>query len=100
MGARRVLQTNFELARQHQGGGRTAHAAALYRRVLAAEPDHDQAAFLLGAITLEEGRPEDAVQLIEHAVRLVPDNPAYLSNLGLAYRRLGAKEQARSALYR
>jgi tetratricopeptide (TPR) repeat protein len=43
---------------------------------------------------------EDALQLIQRAVSIQPDNPAFLDSLGWALFRLGKAEQAETYLVR
>ena len=78
---------------QHQAGNLAA-AEAIYRQILAVQPDHVDALHLLGAVALVSARCEEAVERIERAVALSPGNPIYESNLGEAYRRLGRFEEA------
>ncbi|MEP6670803.1 MAG: tetratricopeptide repeat protein [Chthoniobacter sp.] len=78
---------------QHQAG-HLAAAEAIYRQILAVQPNHADALHLLGAAALMSGRHEEARDLIERAVALSPDNPAYESNFGEACRRLGRLDEA------
>lgn len=90
----------FELAVSEQRAGRKDRAYPLYERVLTLNPAHHQALFLLAALDLEGRRWQPAVQRLELAIELFPNNPAYFSNLGLAYRALGATEQSTAAFVR
>jgi protein O-GlcNAc transferase len=90
----------FENAVQRHRGGQLAEAEQLYSQVLAEDPNHVHAAFLLGAIALQSGRPAPAADLFARATALAPDNPAFHSNLGEAYRRLGRREDAVQAFLR
>src|SRR5262245_25685138 len=94
------IPTSFEAAVAHHRAGRTAQAEATYRSVLATQPNHEQAAFLLGALCLEGRRPKEAVEWLGRANELAPNNPQYLSNLGEAHRRLGDPRQAADILVR
>ncbi len=40
---------------QHHQDGRVAEAEALYRQILAAEPDNSEALHLLGVLSLQQG---------------------------------------------
>jgi protein O-GlcNAc transferase len=81
----------------HHQAGRLAEAEASYRQVLAAQPDHPDALHLLGAIALQAGRPELAVDLIRQAIHGNGQNPFYFCNLGLALRGLGMIDEAIAA---
>jgi predicted O-linked N-acetylglucosamine transferase (SPINDLY family) len=88
------------MAMQHHRGGRIADAERLYREALARNPNQAEAAFLLGVIALEGGKPAAAVPFLTHAVTVAPHNAAYFSNLGEAHRRLGSVHAAIEALLR
>ena len=53
--------------RAHAAGDRTT-AAALCREALARDPGHADAAFLLAAIAIEEGRPAAALPALDAAL--------------------------------
>jgi len=89
-----TIQQAFELALQHHQSGRPAEAEALYRQILAAQPDHADALHHLGLIAYQVGRHELAVELISRAIALHPNNPGACSNLGEAYRAMGARGEA------
>lgn len=93
-----TAERTFELAFEHHRAGRTSAAQALYGDVLAAEPRHDRAMYLLSVLALESGRHQDAADWLARAITVSPENPAYLSNLGEAYRRLGRWRDAAQTL--
>jgi tetratricopeptide (TPR) repeat protein len=84
------LQTAFEL---HQAG-KLAHAAKLYKKLLAREQENADALHLLGVLHHQQGEHERAVELIGRAVALRPSVPAFHANLAEAYRALGKFERA------
>lgn len=65
----------------HHQAGRLAEAEQLYRRILAAQPDHPDALHLLGLVAHACGHADAARQLIGRAVQLRPDAAHYLQNL-------------------
>jgi len=80
----------------HQAGD-VAGAAAIYSRVLTADPDHFDALHLLGVIALQDNDFNRAYNLISSALRPNPNNPAYApaySNRAMALRGLGRHEEA------
>jgi predicted O-linked N-acetylglucosamine transferase (SPINDLY family) len=83
-----TLAEALAIALAHHRAGRLDVAEEIYRRVLAAEPDHAPALHLLGVIAHQTGRHAVAVERIRQAVALEPGNSAYHSNLGEAYRSL------------
>jgi tetratricopeptide (TPR) repeat protein len=81
--------------------GRVEDSVAVFRQLLVEDPDNASAANYLGYIWADRGTNlEEALQLINRAVELEPDNPAYLDSLGWVHYRLGDLEQARHWLER
>ena len=83
--------------RLHQQG-RVADAAALYDRILAAQPRHAGALHLKGVLALQRGAYDEAVTLIEQSLRLLPRNALALSNLAVALRAVDRMLDAIAAL--
>ncbi|MEO5374746.1 MAG: tetratricopeptide repeat protein [Alphaproteobacteria bacterium] len=78
----------------HHTAGRMAEAEAIYRRILAGEPDNADALQLLGLLAHQCGNSADAVQLIQRAIGLDDAQAAWHNNLGEAYRALGKLQEA------
>jgi Flp pilus assembly protein TadD len=74
--------------------GRLAEAEAIYRQVLAADPNNADALNLLGTLTLQCGQAETAVVLIRRAIALRPNTPNYFNSLGVALDHLGQLDAA------
>lgn len=87
---RDALQRNLQL---HQSGELDA-AERGYRALLQTDPALADAWHLLGLIALRRGANNDAVQQIQHAIALNPQDPVYHFNLGNAYRRQCALTKA------
>lgn len=68
--------------------GEGSEAAALYRKVLASDPDNWVALNNLAHL-LTETAPDEAVSLAERAVALAPDVPTLRDTLGLAQQKAG-----------
>ena len=64
--------------------GNTNGAEALYRSVLAIQPDHALAQHFLGVIHYQRHELAAALPLLEQSVATSPDEPEFLNNLGLA----------------
>jgi tetratricopeptide (TPR) repeat protein len=88
-----------EAVAAHRQGALDA-AAAIYRRILTAEPNHPDALHLLGLVRHQRGEQEGAIALIERALRVSPTNAAYANSLGLALLALGRPDDAEAALGR
>ena len=79
----------------HHRAGRLAEAEAIYRRILAADPNHVEALRLLGMIALQVGRHADAIRLLERALRLKPDHAELGATLADAHFALGQAAERR-----
>jgi tetratricopeptide (TPR) repeat protein len=88
------MQDDFTTAIQYHQRGFLDQAAQLYRRILAAYPEHADARHLLGVVALQQGQPQRAVELIGHAIALQPGAAAFHCNLAEAYRALGQLDRA------
>jgi protein O-GlcNAc transferase len=89
----------FDLAVQHHRAGRLAEADALYRQILAVQPNHADALHLLGAIAHQVGRDEFAVECIRRAIGVNPAGLHYYIDLGNALATQGQLDEA-GASYR
>jgi tetratricopeptide (TPR) repeat protein len=69
--------------------GALGEAAALFEKVLAADPAHPVALHLLGVVSTQQGEPRRAIELIGRALVLRPNGAAMHVNMGEAYRQLG-----------
>jgi tetratricopeptide (TPR) repeat protein len=88
-----------EALRLHQAG-RLGEAAALYRRVLAAEPRHAPALHFLGMVALAQGQPAIASSLIAQGIAAGGERPAAYEALGKALEAEGRVAEAVVALHR
>jgi predicted TPR repeat methyltransferase len=80
--------------------GAVDEAAAAYRQVLAAEPDHVDALHFLGVAEHQRGRSGEAVELMARAAALAPDYPDVQVNLARVFKRLGRLEEAEASVRR
>ncbi|MCL4809787.1 MAG: tetratricopeptide repeat protein, partial [Thermoanaerobaculia bacterium] len=91
----------FALGAIHAGTGQLAKAETLLRRAVQIE-ENPQALSLLGTIAYERGRLSDAIDALQRAVKLDPDDEDGLFQLGLCYLDRGwtqkAAERFRAAL--
>ena len=86
--------SKLDEALEHHRAGRLDEAEAIYRALLETEPRHADALHLLGVVAAQRSRYEEAVALIEQAIRLDEAAPAYHGNLGEALRALGRYDEA------
>jgi len=96
MKPQRTTAELLERATAHHNAGRPKEAEAFYRKVLARKPQHDRALFMLSGLLFEAGRFAEASLFLERLVAAAP-HPAYLTNLGEAYRRQGELDAAAAA---
>lgn len=65
----------FDSAIELHQAGRLAEAQALYHEILALDPEHPGALYLLGGIAYQHGEYEQARTLVERALVEAPDDP-------------------------
>ena len=83
----------FRSLKAHREGDLTA-AAAGYRDVLAARPDHIDAAHYLGMVYYQQGDLARSLQLVARAAQARPEDSAVLANLGLVLLGAGRNRDA------
>jgi tetratricopeptide (TPR) repeat protein len=84
----------FAEAVERHRAGRLFEAEALYRAIVAIEPDHAEAAYNLGVVTQTQGRLPDAISAYRHAIARRPDFATAYTNLGAALQDLGQLDDA------
>ena len=88
----------FQQGVAHHRAGRLTEAALVYQQVLASDPEHGDALFLLAGFDIHAGRLDAAVVKLLRATDRDPDKASYHANLGEAYRRLHLYPDAVRAL--
>jgi Flp pilus assembly protein TadD len=81
----------------HHRAGDLDAAERCYQAALAANPNHANAWHLLGLIACHCGRHDLALQHINHALKLKPNEPGFLLNLGVTFQALGRTAEAAEA---
>jgi len=95
------VPVGYRLASAYERIGRVPEAVALLERVLERAPDFAPALNYLGYLWIERGENlERAVEMVRKAVRIDPDNGAYVDSLGWGYFRLGRFPEAVALLER
>jgi hypothetical protein len=89
-----LVESMIQDALNHQQAGRLAEAEQIYRQILSSDPQHPDCLHLLGMIAFEQGRSEESVVLIQKAIELQRNAPAYHSNLGNVLQFQGKLAQA------
>jgi tetratricopeptide (TPR) repeat protein len=74
--------------------GQLGPASQLYQKVLAREQGNAEALHLLGVLYHQQGHHDRAIEMINRAVALRPNSPAYHANLAEAYRAVGDFDRA------
>lgn len=77
----------------HQAG-KLPQAEALYKEILAIDPNHIDANHFYGLLAHQVGRSDIAVELISKALSKNPKSPQALNNIGMAYQTLGQTDKA------
>jgi predicted O-linked N-acetylglucosamine transferase (SPINDLY family) len=78
----------------HQQRGEFQQAEAVFRQVLAQDPNHPRALHLLGMVLGQTGNTEAAVELVRRAMALDPQDHKMYNNLGNWLRELGRFDEA------
>ncbi len=87
------FQTLFWRALKAHREGDLAAAAAGYRDVLAANPDHIDAIHYLGMVAYQQGEIAQALDQVGSAARMRPDDSAILANLGMVLLAAGQSRE-------
>lgn len=88
------------LARCYYELGRDDEALKLYEQILAQNATIWDAQYYVGRIHLENGRYAQAVEPLENALKLKPEDPDTISSLGIALSRSGKSADAITYLTR
>lgn len=74
--------------------GEFEQAKQVYDYVLFLQPEHFDALHLSGVIAVQNNNPELAVNLLDKAIKVNPNNAAAYSNRGVAFKNLNRLEEA------
>jgi tetratricopeptide (TPR) repeat protein len=94
------LESSLKLAVQHHQAGQLAQAEAIYRQVLAVQPNQPDALHLLGLLAHQAGRQEVAIELIRRAIALNPNAAEFHMHLGASLGAAGKMDEAVAAYQR
>ena len=90
----------LQAAVEAHGQGDLAAARRGYEAVLRQSPQQPDALHLLGVVADQEGRPEEAIDLISRAIAISPQAAAFHGNLGNALLACGREADAEAAYRR
>lgn len=93
-------QTLCRRAAELHRAGDIAGAERLYREALAAAPDNFAALHLLGVLSAQTGRKDEAEALLRAALKANPKSAPALLNYGILLEELGRHEEAVTAFER
>lgn len=79
---------------EHHQSGRLSEAEALYRQIIAIEPQHADALHLLGVLAHQTGHHHSAARLIEGAIALNGEAARYHVSLGDVLRAMQQRAEA------
>ncbi len=89
-----ALRAALQGGLRFQEAGNLDQADRLFRVAAAADPEHGEAHYLVGAVCLRRGATEDAAEWLARAVALEDGNAGYRARLGRALARLGRTAEA------
>jgi predicted O-linked N-acetylglucosamine transferase (SPINDLY family) len=84
----------LQAALQHHQAGRLSDAEAIYRQILAAQPQHADAMHLLGYLAMQVQRLDVAEQLINQAIAAAPGIANFYNSLATVQQQAGRLEAA------
>jgi predicted TPR repeat methyltransferase len=95
-----TVEEAVEIAIGLHRDNRLVEAEVVYREILEVQPDHPAVLHYAGVLAHQTGRSDDAVQLIEKSLILVPDRADWHSNLGIVQQGRGKLDEAIAAYHR
>jgi protein O-GlcNAc transferase len=100
METRQAAEDQIRRAAQHIQAGRLEEAERLLGAVLAADPQQADALHLSGHVADRRGHFDLALERLERAIELAPDNAVYHNSLGIAFGQRLRPEEAIAAFRR
>jgi protein O-GlcNAc transferase len=93
-------QQAVDLARRSYESGQSVQAEGICRQILGQHPDHPDALNLLGIVVFNQGKAADAIELMDRAVKIAPDQAHFHCNRALMLVVLGRLPEALAAALR
>jgi thioredoxin-like negative regulator of GroEL len=95
-----LLTAVMQIAAEHHRAGRAAAARAMYHEVLALDPRHADALFLLGVLDRQAGRLEEARRRLSEAARWAADRAPMDAELRFVEQLLARKNRKPAQAWR
>ena len=95
-----LLTAVMQIAAEHHRAGRAAAAKAMYQEVLALDPRHADALFLMGVLERQAGRLEEARRLLREGARWAADRTAMEAELRLVEQLLRRRDRKPARAWR
>jgi predicted TPR repeat methyltransferase len=89
-----TVEEALQIAIQLQQDARFEEADVVYREILKVDPSNPRALHFAGVLAHQLGRSNEAAQLIEKSLSLVPDVADWYSNLGIVLQESGHLDEA------
>ena len=88
------VQAKLQQGLNYHQQGQLDIAQRLYREVLEIQPRQADSLHLLGVIAAQSNRHQDAIDLISKAIAIIPTNPHFYLNRGLALKEVHRIDEA------
>jgi thioredoxin-like negative regulator of GroEL len=95
-----LLTAVMQIAAEHHRAGRAAAAKAMYQEVLALDPRHADALFLMGVLERQAGRLEEARRLLREGARWAAHRTAMEAELRLVEQLLRRRDRKPARAWR
>jgi tetratricopeptide (TPR) repeat protein len=95
-----LLTAVMQIAAEHHRAGRMAAARAMYQEVLALDPRHADALFLLGVLDRQAGRLEEAQRRLSEAARWAADRAPMDAELRYVEQLLARRKRTSAQTWR
>jgi protein O-GlcNAc transferase len=89
-----LIEPPIQTATKYHQAGRLPEAERIYRQILARQPDHAEALYLLAIITGQKGQLEAAVDMTQRALRANPNLAEAHHSLGVLMQQLHRGQEA------
>ena len=89
-----TIDQALQLAVKHHQEGNLIQADSIYKKILNKNPNNPDALHLSGLILHQQGKHQEAIELLKKAIYIKPNIAIYHGNLAMAYQSLGNEEDS------